>query len=60
LADSFINVLSEAFALSKGFSKIKNLNLRGYRSISKEELLTIINSCDSVAHINLSFLGAVE
>ena len=52
--------LSELFSLSRRFSQIRVLNLRGLINMSKAQLVSVISSCDAVAHLNLSFIKAVE
>lgn len=57
-ANAFIGCFCEVFQLSQKFSKIRVLNLRGCdnQTVSKQKLNRILNACDQIAHLNLSFM----
>lgn len=57
-ANSFVNCFCEIFALSRKFTKIRVLNLRGLDSkiVSKSKLIRILSNCDQIAHLNLNFM----
>lgn len=57
-ANSFVNCFCEIFSLSRKFTKIRVLNLRGLDSkiVSKTKLIRILNNCDQIAHLNLNFM----
>lgn len=59
-ATNFALCVTEVFSLSKRFSQIKILNLRGFVTMTKEQVLKILKNCDQVAHLNLSFVKSVE
>lgn len=56
--NGFIGCFCEVFKVSKRFSKIRVLNLRGCdeRIVSKRKLKGILEACDQIAHLNLNFM----
>ena len=57
-ASGFIGCFTEIFTVSKRFSKIRVLNLRGCdeKIVSKAKLKGILQQCDQIAHLNLNFM----